>query len=145
VLKALQKQFRPEFLNRVDDLILFHSLRKQELRKIVAIQIRRVEKRLTDQKIRLDITDAAIDFIAASGYDPVYGARPLKRAIQRLLENPIATKILETTFTEGGTIHVDNGEDGLVFSHQEPQPPEEIEVTTDQTDDQPLAESVAGS
>ena len=146
VLKALQKQFRPEFLNRVDDLILFHSLRKQELRKIVAIQIRRVEKRLTDQKIRLDITDAAIDFIAESGYDPVYGARPLKRAIQRLLENPIATKILETTFTEGGTIQVNKeGDDGLVFSHQEPQPPEEIEVTTDQTDDQPLAESVAGS
>ena len=121
VMEALRGNFRPEFLNRVDDLILFHSLRKQELRKIVAIQIRRVEKRLTDKKIRLDITDAAIDFIAASGYDPVYGARPLKRAIQRLLENPIATKILETTFTEGGTIHVDQGETGLVFSQQEPQ------------------------
>jgi ATP-dependent Clp protease ATP-binding subunit ClpB len=142
VLKALQKQFRPEFLNRVDDLILFHSLRKQELRKIVAIQIRRVEKRLTDQKIRLDITDVAIDFIAESGYDPVYGARPLKRAIQRLLENPIATKILETTFTEGATIHVDQGDDGLVFSTQEPPDPEPDPEP--QPDAHPLAESVAG-
>jgi len=143
VLKALQKQFRPEFLNRVDDLILFHSLRKQELRKIVAIQIRRVEKRLTDQKIRLDITDAAIDFIAESGYDPVYGARPLKRAIQRLLENPIATKILETTFTEGATIHADQSDDGLVFTTQEPTAPES-ESPTAEPEAQPLAEPVAG-
>ena len=140
VLKALQKQFRPEFLNRVDDLILFHSLRRQELRKIVAIQIRRVEKRLADQKIGLAITDAAIDFIAESGYDPVYGARPLKRAIQRCLENPIATQILETTFTEGSTIHVDRGEEGLVFSHQAPQEPDP-NLTLD---DLPLVESVAG-
>jgi ATP-dependent Clp protease ATP-binding subunit ClpB len=143
VLKALQKQFRPEFLNRVDDLILFHSLRKQELRKIVAIQIRRVEKRLTDQKIRLDITDAAIDFIAESGYDPVYGARPLKRAIQRLLENPIATKILETTFTEGATIHAEQSDDGLVFTTQEPTATES-ESPTAEPEAQPLAEPVAG-
>lgn len=144
VLKALQKQFRPEFLNRVDDLILFHSLRKQELRKIVAIQIRRVQKRLADQKISLAITDTAIDSIAESGYDPVYGARPLKRAIQRLLENPIATKILETTFTEGATIHVDYSDDGLVFSHQEP-PASEPDAPDTQPQEQPLAESVAGS
>ncbi|QQE64363.1 ATP-dependent chaperone ClpB [Leptolyngbya sp. BL0902] len=144
VLKALQKQFRPEFLNRVDDLILFHSLRKQELRKIVAIQIRRVEKRLTDQKIRLDITDAAIDFIAESGYDPVYGARPLKRAIQRLLENPIATKILETTFAEGATIRVDQGDDGLVFSAQEVAVADPAPEPEPQAEDHPLAESVAG-
>jgi ATP-dependent Clp protease ATP-binding subunit ClpB len=143
VLKALQKQFRPEFFNRVDDLILFHSLRKQELRKIVAIQIRRVEKRLTDQKIRLDITDAAIDFIAESGYDPVYGARPLKRAIQRLLENPIATKILETTFTEGATIHAEQSDDGLVFTTQEPTATES-ESPTAEPEAQPLAEPVAG-
>ncbi|MFQ4140021.1 ATP-dependent chaperone ClpB [Nodosilinea sp. PGN35] len=120
VLKALQKQFRPEFLNRVDDLILFHSLRKGELRKIVALQIRRVQRRLADQAIGLEIADAAIDFIAESGYDPVYGARPLKRAIQRLLENPIATKILETTFAQGATITVDLQDGRLAFDHREP-------------------------
>jgi ATP-dependent Clp protease ATP-binding subunit ClpB len=124
VLKALQKQFRPEFLNRVDDLILFHSLRKSELRKIVALQIRRVQRRLADQKIGLTIAEPAIDFIAQSGYDPVYGARPLKRAIQRLLENPIATQILETTFDEGATIQVELEDGGLVFSHHPPQSPD---------------------
>ena len=116
VLKTLQKQFRPEFLNRVDDLILFHSLSKAELRQIVALQIRRVQRRLADQKITLAISDPAIDFIVHSGYDPVYGARPLKRAIQRLLENPIATKILQTTFTEGSAIGVDLLEAELVFN-----------------------------
>ncbi|MGB3135652.1 MAG: AAA family ATPase, partial [Nodosilinea sp.] len=128
VLKALQKQFRPEFLNRVDDLILFHSLRKSELRKIVALQIRRVERRLADQAISLAITNKAIDFIAQSGYDPVYGARPLKRAIQRLLENPIATQILETTFAQGATISVELKDSKLVFSHQEPEPDATAEV-----------------
>jgi ATP-dependent Clp protease ATP-binding subunit ClpB len=125
VLKALQKQFRPEFLNRVDDLILFHSLRKSELRKIVALQIRRVQRRLADQAIDLELTDDAIGFIAQSGYDPVYGARPLKRAIQRLLENPIATKILETTFAPGSTIAVNLEAGALVLSHQEPVAPAE--------------------
>jgi ATP-dependent Clp protease ATP-binding subunit ClpB len=120
VLKALRKHFRPEFLNRVDDLILFHSLRKAELRKIVALQIRRVQKRLADQKIGLRVSEAAMDYIAQSGYDPVYGARPLKRAIQRELENPIATMILETTFAEGAVITVDLEDGALVFGSQEP-------------------------
>jgi ATP-dependent Clp protease ATP-binding subunit ClpB len=132
VLKALQKQFRPEFLNRVDDLILFHSLRKAELRKIVALQIRRVERRLADQSIGLDISDAAIDFIAQSGYDPVYGARPLKRAIQRLLENPIATQILETTFAPGATITVELEAGALVFSRREPDVPEPAVVEAEE-------------
>ncbi len=120
VLKALRKQFRPEFLNRVDDLILFHSLRKAELRKIVALQIRRVRKRLADQKLSLEVSEAAMDFIAQSGYDPVYGARPLKRAIQRELENPLATMILEHTFAESAVITVDWAEGELVFDSYEP-------------------------
>ncbi|MBD2106815.1 ATP-dependent chaperone ClpB [Nodosilinea sp. FACHB-13] len=132
VLKALQKQFRPEFLNRVDDLILFHSLRKSELRKIVALQIRRVQRRLADQTIGLEIADPAIDFIAESGYDPVYGARPLKRAIQRLLENPIATKILETTFAQGATITVDLQDGKLEFDHREPAPAEVLAAAEDE-------------
>ena len=88
----------------------------RSLRQIVALQIRRVQRRLADQKITLAISDPAIDFIVHSGYDPVYGARPLKRAIQRLLENPIATKILQTTFTEGSAIGVDLLEAELVFN-----------------------------
>lgn len=124
VLKALRKHFRPEFLNRIDDLILFHSLRKAELRKIVALQVQRVQKRLADQKIGLDVSESAMDFIAQSGYDPVYGARPLKRAIQRELENPIATKILETTFGEGAVITVDLEDDHLVLDTCQPESPD---------------------
>ncbi|MEO0987571.1 MAG: ATP-dependent chaperone ClpB [Cyanobacteria bacterium J06639_14] len=115
VLKALRSHFRPEFLNRVDDLILFHALRQAELRQIVAIQMRRIEKRLADQKLSLSLSKAAIDHIAQVGYDPVYGARPLKRAIQKELENPIATKILEETFVEGSTIQVSLRDGALVF------------------------------
>ena len=95
----------------MDDLILFHCLRKEELRKIVALQIRRVQKRLADQKLALQVSESAMDYIAHSGYDPVYGARPLKRAIQRELENPLATMILETTFAEGAIIQVDMEDD----------------------------------
>ena len=145
VLKALQKQFRPEFLNRVDDLILFHSLRKSELRKIVALQIRRVQRRLADQAIDLELTDDAIGFIAQSGYDPVYGARPLKRAIQRLLENPIATKILETTFAPGSTIAVNLEAGALVLSHQEPMAPAEPVAPPAVAEAAPQVESVVAS
>ncbi len=145
VLKALQKQFRPEFLNRVDDLILFHSLRKSELRKIVALQIRRVQRRLADQAIDLELTDDAIGFIAESGYDPVYGARPLKRAIQRLLENPIATKILETTFAPGSTIAVNLEAGALVLSHQEPVAPAEPVAPPAVAEAAPQVESAVAS
>ncbi|NEP18809.1 MAG: AAA domain-containing protein, partial [Leptolyngbya sp. SIO4C1] len=107
VLTALRSHFRPEFLNRVDDLILFHPLSKTELRSIVSIQLQRVYKLLAEQKITLKVADAAMNYIAEAGYDPVYGARPLKRAIQRELENPIATKILENVFTEGSTVLID--------------------------------------
>jgi ATP-dependent Clp protease ATP-binding subunit ClpB len=107
VMTALRSHFRPEFLNRVDDMILFHPLTKVELREIVAIQLKRIYKLLADQKITLTISDAAMDYIADVGYDPVYGARPLKRAIQRELENPIATKILENTFIEGSAVVID--------------------------------------
>jgi len=120
VLQALRKQFRPEFLNRVDDTILFHALDKAELRQIVGIQIQRMEKLLAEQKITLELTDAAIDHLVEAGYDPVYGARPLKRAIQRELENAIATKILENTFVEGDRIAIDWVECTLNFSKKQP-------------------------
>lgn len=115
VMKALRKQFRPEFLNRIDDLILFHPLTKKELREIVALQVRRVCQRLVEQKVGLEISSAALDFIAQRGYDPVYGARPLKRAIQRELENPIATMILANNFPAGTTLQVDLAEEELAF------------------------------
>ena len=115
VLGALRGHFRPEFLNRVDDLIIFHPLSKDELRAIVTIQLKRLYKLLADQKIALHVSESAIDYVADKGYDPVYGARPLKRAIQRELENPIATKILENTFVEGCKVVIDYIEDRLKF------------------------------
>lgn len=116
VLQSAQKYFRPEFLNRIDDVILFHGLGRAELAQIAQIQLRRLEQLLADQKIRLRLTPAALDHLVAVGFDPVYGARPLKRAIQRELENPLAVKILEEVFAPGDTILVDfvNGE--LTFS-----------------------------
>ncbi|MBE9070415.1 ATP-dependent chaperone ClpB, partial [Leptolyngbya cf. ectocarpi LEGE 11479] len=115
VLSALRGHFRPEFLNRVDDLIIFHPLSKDELRAIVEIQLKRLYKLLADQKITLHVSETAIDYVADKGYDPVYGARPLKRAIQRELENPIATKILENTFVEGCQVVIDHIDDRLKF------------------------------
>jgi ATP-dependent Clp protease ATP-binding subunit ClpB len=113
---ALRSHFRPEFLNRVDDLILFHTLERDQLKAIVKIQIQRVQQLLAAQKINLHLTDAALEHIVEAGYDPVYGARPLKRAIQRELENPIATKLLENTFAEGDTIQVDWQHEQLKFT-----------------------------
>ena len=116
VTDALRSHFRPEFLNRVDDIILFHTLTRSELSQIVRLQLNRIQALLADQKLTLELTTTAQNFIAASGYDPVYGARPLKRAIQRQLQNPIATKILENTFTEGDTILIDLVDDALTFN-----------------------------
>jgi ATP-dependent Clp protease ATP-binding subunit ClpB len=107
VTNALRAHFRPEFLNRVDELTIFEPLKKTELRQIVSIQIQRIERMLADREIKIQLSSAAQDYLADVGYDPIYGARPLKRAIQRELQNPIATKILETTFGEGDTIYVD--------------------------------------
>jgi len=116
VIEAMRSQFRPEFLNRVDEFIIFHSLDKSELRNIVKLQTLRLEGRLADRKMSLKLSDAAIDFLAEVGYDPVYGARPLKRAIQRELETAIAKAILRGEFQNGDTIFVDVGEnERLVF------------------------------
>ncbi|MEL6501421.1 MAG: ATP-dependent chaperone ClpB, partial [Cyanobacteria bacterium J06623_1] len=101
VTQALRGHFRPEFLNRIDDLIIFHGLKKSELKEIVTIQIRGIERLLKDQKIGIELTPAAQDRIVTVGYDPAYGARPLKRAIRRELQNPIATMILDSTFAAG--------------------------------------------
>ena len=119
VMQSLRNHFRPEFLNRIDDLIIFHTLKRDELRQIVRLQIRRIERLLEEQKITLSLSESALDHIVNTGYDPTYGARPLKRAIQRELENPIATKILENTFIAEDTILIDCVENQLVFNKQE--------------------------
>jgi ATP-dependent Clp protease ATP-binding subunit ClpB len=106
VNEALRNHFRPEFLNRLDETIIFHSLRADELRQIVDLQVARLVKRLEGRKIGLVLTPEALDQLAASGYDPVYGARPLKRAIQRELETPIAKAILAGQFQAGDTISI---------------------------------------
>lgn len=116
VMDALRSHFRPEFLNRVDDTILFHTLSRNEMREIIRIQLKRVENLLREQKISFEISSAACDFLVERGYDPVYGARPLKRSIQREIENPLATKLLENTFIAGDTILIDKSENGLTFS-----------------------------
>ncbi|NEO37433.1 MAG: ATP-dependent chaperone ClpB [Moorea sp. SIOASIH] len=123
VTESLRSHFRPEFVNRVDDVIIFHTLTRDELRKIVGIQLKRIERLLAEQKITLEMSEQAQDYLTDAGYDPVYGARPLKRAIQRELENPIATKILENMFIEGDTIFIDCGEQGLTFSNKAPTKP----------------------
>ncbi|MGF1542632.1 MAG: ATP-dependent chaperone ClpB [Pleurocapsa sp.] len=116
VEQALRSHFRPEFLNRIDELIIFHSLKRDELRQIVSIQIERMQQLLGEQKISIELSPTALDRIVDVGYDPVYGARPLKRAIQRELRNPIATKILENAFGAGDTIFVDCVDGNLSLS-----------------------------
>lgn len=106
VNEALRSHFRPEFLNRIDDTIIFHSLRRDELRQIVALQVERLRQRLNERKLELNISEEATDWLANAGYDPVYGARPLKRAIQRELETPIAKAILAGAYEEGSSVQI---------------------------------------
>ncbi len=115
VLAALRTQFRPEFLNRVDDIIIFHPLASEQLGKIVDIQLGAVAKRLEDRHLRIELSDRAKSYLAAEGYDPVYGARPLKRVIQRDVLNPLSLKLLQGEFREGDLIRVDVREGLLVF------------------------------
>ncbi|WP_199248433.1 ATP-dependent chaperone ClpB [[Phormidium] sp. ETS-05] len=106
VIEAMRDRFRPEFLNRIDEFIIFRSLTKPELREIIKLQVQRLEQRLAEQKLSLKLSDEALDFLAAIGYDPVYGARPLKRAIQRYLETSIAKAIIRGEFKPGDTVFV---------------------------------------
>ncbi|WP_115071586.1 ATP-dependent chaperone ClpB [Synechococcus sp. UW179B] len=110
---ALRSHFRPEFLNRIDDTIIFHSLRRDELRLIVTLQVERLRQRLSERKLGLNISEEATDWLANAGYDPVYGARPLKRAIQRELETPIAKAILAGAYEEGSSVQIKVKEEQL--------------------------------
>jgi ATP-dependent Clp protease ATP-binding subunit ClpB len=121
VLNELRRHFRPEFLNRVDDIIVFRPLSQEQIRHIVELQLGRLRTLLAERRIELQITPAAADLIAAVGYDPAFGARPLKRAIQRLVQNPLAVKLLEGEFSDGDTIVVDvaPNRDHLAFHKSE--------------------------
>lgn len=112
---ALRAHFRPEFLNRLDDQIIFHSLRREELRQIVTLQVERLRQRLAERKLELSLSEGAADWLANAGYDPVYGARPLKRAVQRELETPIAKAILAGRYSEGQAISVELEADALAL------------------------------
>ena len=116
VMEDLRDAFRPEFLNRLDETIIFHRLDRAQLRKIVDVQLKGFEKRLAQRDLQLEISDDAKDFLANVGYDPTYGARPLKRAIQRYLENGLAEDILAGRFAAGDVVRVDAGEAKLVFT-----------------------------
>jgi ATP-dependent Clp protease ATP-binding subunit ClpB len=116
VMEAVRAHFRPEFLNRVDETLIFHTLSLAQIKQIVEIQLKRLEKRLAEKKLSLDVTDKAKEFLAKEGYDPVFGARPLKRAIQRLLQDPLARRLLEREFAEGDTIRVDAARGELILA-----------------------------
>ncbi len=116
VQQALKAKFLPEFLNRIDDIVVFQPLQREQIRRIVQLQLQSLGERLSDNGLYLDVTDAAISRIAAEGYDPQFGARPLKRVIQREIQNPLATELLKGTYGEGTTVRVDAVDDGFVFS-----------------------------
>jgi len=114
-MEAISKHFRPEFINRIDEIVVFHALDKKQIRAITNTQIERLKKRLAAQDLHLEVSTKALDYLADTGFDPNYGARPLKRAIQQYLENPLAQDILQGKFTPKDKIFVDRDGSGLKF------------------------------
>jgi ATP-dependent Clp protease ATP-binding subunit ClpB len=119
VTEALRQHFRPEFLNRVDEIIFFHALTRDDLKQIIDIQVRGLVSRLAERKITVSLTDAAKGWLAEEGYDATYGARPLKRAIQRQVLDPLALEVLEGVFGEGDTVAIDVADGALTFTKHE--------------------------
>jgi ATP-dependent Clp protease ATP-binding subunit ClpB len=113
---ALRDVFRLEFLNRIDEIVEFQALSREQLADIVELQLARLRERLAERGLSLELTDAAKEIVLEAGWDPTYGARPLKRALQRLVENPLAKALLEARFAEGDTVRVDADDGELVFS-----------------------------
>jgi ATP-dependent Clp protease ATP-binding subunit ClpB len=116
VREVLKRHFRPEFLNRVDETIIFRRLSREDLRRIVDIQVGYLQGRLAGREIRISLSEGAKDRLARDGYDPVYGARPLKRLIQQQIENPLAKRILAGQFTDGDSVAVDVAGEGYSFA-----------------------------
>jgi ATP-dependent Clp protease ATP-binding subunit ClpB len=119
VLGVLRQNFLPEFLNRIDETIIFHPLDRAQIRKIVGLQVKHLATQLEQNDMKLVVTDEALDAIAAEGYDPTYGARPLKRVIQQQLQNPLASEILKGRFGEGVTIRIDYRDGAFTFERSE--------------------------
>jgi ATP-dependent Clp protease ATP-binding subunit ClpB len=124
VMTALRGHFKPEFLNRIDDIVVFHPLGTEQLTKIVDLRLEDLKQLLLDRKITLELTEAAKHALFTSGYDPAYGARPLKRAIQRMIQDPLAMKILDGEVLHGDHVVVDATDDKLTFAveHREEKP-----------------------
>jgi ATP-dependent Clp protease ATP-binding subunit ClpC len=116
VLAEMRKTFRPEFINRIDEIIVFHQLTEEQLSSIVELVVKDLQGRLADRKLNIELTEEAKSWLVKEGYNPVYGARPLRRAVERYVENPLSAKILQGEFTEGDTVTVDLGDEGLIFS-----------------------------
>jgi ATP-dependent Clp protease ATP-binding subunit ClpC len=116
LMAEVEKTFRPEFLNRLDEIIVFHELTEEQLRSIVDLLVKDLRGRLAERGLGVEITDKAGSWLVKEGYDPIFGARPLRRAIERHVENPLSTKLLRGEFGQGDTIIVDLGDDGLTFS-----------------------------
>src|SRR3712207_5519902 len=114
-IAALERTFRPEFLNRIDEIIVFQPLTKEDVLEIVDIMLRRLNKHLESQKVSVEVTPAAKEFLAEEGYDPKFGARPLARAIRRYVENPLSSRIIGGEFGPDDTVVVDRAEDGLAL------------------------------
>jgi ATP-dependent Clp protease ATP-binding subunit ClpB len=113
--EQMRERFRPEFLNRIDEVVVFEALSREQIGEIVELQLARLRDRLAERRIALELTDAAKEALGEAGWDPAYGARPLKRAIQRLVENPLALRLLEGELAEGDTVRVDAPDGDLVF------------------------------
>jgi ATP-dependent Clp protease ATP-binding subunit ClpC len=118
IKNALKQAFRPELINRIDEIIIFESLNQEQLRQVVDLLIEEVKKRLAEHKIAVELTDGGKAWLLKEGYDPAYGARPLRRAMQRYVENPISKGILDGEYVEGNTILVDANAEGLTFSRK---------------------------
>jgi ATP-dependent Clp protease ATP-binding subunit ClpB len=118
VMEELRRSFRPEFLNRLDETVVFHQLGREQLRDIVDIQLRRFEKRLAARELKLEVSDEAKDLLGNLGYDPTYGARPLKRVIQQKLENPLAEAILAGKFAPGDVVVVSEQDGQIAIEHR---------------------------
>jgi len=116
VLEIVGTQFRPEFINRLDEIVVFHPLGREQIRAIARLQIRYLQERLAEREMRLEVSDSALDLLGEAGFDPVYGARPLKRAIRTQLENPLAQEILAGRFGPGDGISVEAAGGALAFT-----------------------------
>jgi ATP-dependent Clp protease ATP-binding subunit ClpB len=119
VTEALRQHFRPEFINRVDEIIFFHALSAEHIRAIIGIQVAQLLKRLEERKIHVELTETARRFLVAQGFDPMFGARPLKRTIQRRVLDPLAMRVLEGDFREGDSVLVDMGDNELKFQKKQ--------------------------